>query len=85
MRRLNGITDSVVMNLSKLLELVMDWAAWRAELRGSQRMAHDWVTELNWLCRGAKLAILKCLLGELKTVKAPKSQEIFFFTSPLSA
>ena len=34
MRRLNGITDSMDMNLSELRELVMDREAWRAVIHG---------------------------------------------------
>ena len=47
MRWLDGITDSMDVSLSEVRELMMDREVlW---FMGSQRVGHDWATELNWM------------------------------------
>ena len=50
MRWLNVITDSVDMSLSKLRELVTPGMTGVLQSMGSQKVRHDWATELTNIC-----------------------------------
>ena len=48
MRWLDGITDSMDMNLSNLQEIVKDRGAWHAAILGPQRVRHYLATEQHY-------------------------------------
>ena len=66
MRWLDGITDSMGMSLSKLQEFWWTGRPGVLQSMGSQRVGHDWVTELNWT--EAKLVVknMSTRAGDIK-------------------
>ena len=75
-RWLDGITDLMVMTLSKLQELLMDRQACCAVVHGVVRLGQDWVTELNWIIQYSLISILCSKYSSIPTWKIAMYQGV---------